>query len=73
VFFIPYYYAFSFIINVLIVYSLFNAGLWNMGKGKADGAGFLRKVVGMASLSHYKKKDTSVTFWAERIFFLSYL
>ena len=22
---------------------------------------------------HYKKKDTSVTFWAERIFFLSYI
>ena len=22
---------------------------------------------------HYKKKDTSVTFWAEQIFFLSYI
>ena len=38
-------------INSLIAYSLFNAGSWNMGKGKADGVGFLRKVVGLPSRS----------------------
>ena len=38
-------------INLLIAYSLFNAGSWNMGKGKADGVGFLRKVVGLPSRS----------------------
>jgi hypothetical protein len=50
-FFIPYYYAFFFIINILIVYSLFNAGLLSMGKGKADGTGFLTKLTTMASRS----------------------
>ena len=50
-FFIPYYYAFFFIINVLIVYSLFNAGSLNMGKGKADGTGFLSKLTRMTSQS----------------------
>ena len=38
-------------INLLIAYSLFNAGSWNMGKGKADGMGFLRKVVRLPSRS----------------------
>ena len=38
-------------INLLIAFSLFNAGSWNMGKGKADGVGFLRKVVGLPSRS----------------------
>ena len=38
-------------INLLIAYSLFNAGSWNTGKGKADGMGFLRKVVGLPSRS----------------------
>ena len=38
-------------INLLIAFSLFNAGSWNMGKGKADGVGFLRKVVGLPSQS----------------------
>ena len=50
-FFIPYYYAFFFIINVRIVYSLFNASSLNMGKGKADGTGFLSKLTRMTSRS----------------------
>jgi hypothetical protein len=43
--------CFFFIINILIVYSLFNAGLLSMGKGKADGTGFLTKLTTMASRS----------------------
>ena len=49
--FILYYNAFFFIIDVLIVYSLLNAGSLNMGKGKADGTGFLSKLTTMTSRS----------------------
>jgi hypothetical protein len=51
VFFVPYYYAFFFIINVLTVYSLFNAGSLNMGKGKDDGKGLLSRLTTMISRS----------------------
>ena len=56
-FFIPFYYVYSFIINTLTFYSLFNAGSLSMGKGKADGTGLLSKLAAKVSRSGRQRSD----------------